>query len=109
MSSNRFTNTKDASNERKNKILNQKAQKVTEQNHQSETNANPGTLRVFRNNFKEQVAAQIAIHDHNLSRTFHQKSKLKSNQMEKDVRYTAVNDGPDKKKNKLKKKGDIII
>ena len=53
MSSNRFANTKDASNERKNKIFNQKAQRVVEQNHQSETNVNPGTFRVFRNNFKE--------------------------------------------------------
>ena len=53
MSSNRFANTKDASNERKNKIFNQKAQRVVEQNHQSETNVNPATFRVFRNNFKE--------------------------------------------------------
>lgn len=29
--------------------------------------------------------------------------------MDKDVRYTAVNEGSDKKKGKLKKKGDIMI
>ena len=57
MTSNRFGNNREASMERKIKPLVQKAPKVVDANQQAESSANPGTFRVFRNNYKEQVAA----------------------------------------------------
>lgn len=57
MTSNRFGNNREASMERKIKPLVQKAPKIVDANQQAESSANPGTFRVFRNNYKEQVAA----------------------------------------------------